>query len=297
MRRAPFLSALALTLYGQRLTLGVANASTTLELDDVVATLPGTAGIVARTLDGTPPVLAIRASERFAAASVIKIAIMLTVYRAYDAGTAAPNLTLRTRASDLVGGSEVLSGSAPGKAWTIDSLVRAMIRVSDNAAANTLITFLSMEAINTTMLAAGMSRSHLGRHFADIVPAWRISENVITPADIATLLYAIERGAREGVATVASAASCRAMVDVLLSNDDGSKIVAGLPNGTPCAHKTGEITGVRNDAAIVDPFGENPYVLVVLMSGLRDEGAGDAGIARVTRRVDTALRPRRGRLP
>ena len=81
------------------------------------------------------------------------------------------------------------------------------------------------------------------------------------------------------------------MIDVMLGNDDATKIVRGLPHGTPCAHKTGEIDGVRNDAAIIDPFGDNPYVLVVLTRELTNYNAGNAGIAAIAHRVDAALRP------
>jgi len=274
------------------LPIGVTAAPAGLDLDGTIDAIPGIAGIVARTLGNGPPLVAIRAEEKFASASVIKLAIMLTVYRAYDAGTAHPSSTLRTRASDLIGGSDVLAGTPPGKAWTLDTLVKAMIRVSDNSASNTLITAFSMEAINATMRAVGMSGSRLGRHFADVVPSWRISENVVTANDVATLLYAIERGAREGIATVATPQSCRAMIDVMLGNDDTTKIVRGLPAGTPCAHKTGEIDYVRNDAGIVDPYGDSPYVLVVLTRALRDVSAGEAGIAAIARRVDAVLRPR-----
>lgn len=257
---------------------------------DLVERIPGVAGVVVRTMDGGPPKVAIRANEQFPSASVIKVAIMATVYRAYDAGTARPSQRIRTRAADLVGGSDVLAGSPPGKAWTIDSLVKAMIHVSDNAASNTLITHFGMEAINATMRRAGMTRSRLGRHFADVVPSWRVSENVVTAADVAALLFAIERGAREGIPTIASTRSCRAMIKIMLHNDDGSKIVRGLPRGTPCAHKTGEIDGVRNDAAIVDPFGDTPYILVALTKNLNDQAAGDRGIARIARRIDRTLR-------
>ncbi|MDQ6944570.1 MAG: class A beta-lactamase-related serine hydrolase, partial [Candidatus Eremiobacteraeota bacterium] len=129
--------------------------------------------------------------------------------------------------------------------------------------------------------------------FADVVPSWRVSENIITPADTARLLFAIERGAREGLATIATPPSCRAMIDVLLGNDDATKIVRGLPPGTPCAHKTGEIDFVRNDAGIVDPFGDAPYVLVVLTRKLRNYAAGNAGIGAIAHRVDAALRQNR----
>ncbi len=289
MKRLRFLGGAAGTLAAAALPRGAAGAPV-LDVSDIVARVPGVTGVLARTMDDAPPLLAVRAGERFASASVIKLAILATVYRAYDAGTAAPANTVRTRASDLIGGSEVLAGSPPGKAWTLDALVKAMIHVSDNAASNTLITAFGMDTVNATMREAGMTGSHLGRHFADVVPSWHVSENVITPADTATLLYAIERGSREGLPTVASPQSCRAMIEVLFGNDDRTKIVRGLPPGTPCAHKTGEITGVRNDAGIVDPFGDTPYVLVVLTKELRDQSAGNAGIAAIAHRLDAALR-------
>jgi beta-lactamase class A len=264
--------------------------TTALDVSDLVARIPGITGVVARTMGDGPPVVAVRADEKFASASVIKLAIMATVYRAYDAGTAKPSDTVKTRASDLIGGSDVLAGSPAGKEWSLDTLVKAMIHVSDNSASNTLITAFGMSTVNATMQLAGMTRSRLGRHFADVVPSWRVSENVITPADTAGLLFAIERGAREGLATIATPQSCRAMIDVLLGNDDTTKIVRGLPPGTPCAHKTGEIDFVRNDAGIVDPFGDAPYVLVVLTRKLRSYAAGNAGIGAIAHRVDAVLR-------
>ncbi|MEA2786951.1 MAG: beta-lactamase class [Candidatus Eremiobacteraeota bacterium] len=270
--------------------LASAQAAGPLDVGDLVDEIPGITGVVVRTLGDGPPVVAVRADEKFAAASVIKLAILATVYRAYDAGTAKPTDMVKTRASDLIGGSDVLAGSPAGKAWSLETLVKAMIHVSDNAASNTLITAFGMGTVNATMQLAGMTGSRLGRHFADVVPSWRRSENIITPADTAELLYAIERGAREALTTIATPQSCRAMIDVLLGNDDKTKIVRGLPPGTPCAHKTGEIDFVRNDAGIVDPFGDAPYVLVVLTRKLRNYSAGNAGIGAIAHRVDAALR-------
>jgi beta-lactamase class A len=285
MRRTAFLGgALAATF-----APAFAKAQPMIAVADLSARIPGVTGMVARTMDGAPPIAQMHAHEQFPSASVIKLGIMATVYRAYDAGTAAPEQRIRTRASDLIGGSDVLAGSPPGKAWSIDALVKAMIHVSDNSASNTLITAFGMDAINATMRRAGMRNSRLARHFADVVPAWEASKNVVTPADVANLLYEIERGSREGMSTIASARSCRAMIEVMLGNDDGSKIVRGLPAGTPCAHKTGEIDGVRNDAAIVDPFGDVPYILVVLTKKLDDTSAGNAGIAAIAHRINADL--------
>jgi beta-lactamase class A len=103
------------------------------------------------------------------------------------------------------------------------------------------------------------------------------------------LLYSIERGAREGIPTVAQPRSCRRMVDILLQQEDREKIAAGLPPGVPLANKTGEITGVRSDVGIVDPYGPSPYVLAVLTKDLTDYDLGVEAIRRIARAVNEAL--------
>ena len=261
-----------------------------IDVNEIVARIPGITGVYARALGAKRPLIAIRDGEPFAAASVIKLGIMLTTYRAFDAGTAKPNETVKLRAADLIGGSDVLATARPGESFTLNTLLRAMIQVSDNSAANTLITTFGFDAINGTMRGAGLTGTHLGRHFADVVPAWRVSQNVTTPRDMATLLLDVERGAHEGLDTVARSASCRAMIDILLGQEDKSKIASGLPAGTPCANKTGEIDGVRNDAAIVNPYGDAPFVLAVMTRELRDSGAGNRGIAAIARAVDAAVK-------
>lgn len=54
---------------------------------------------------------------------------------------------------------------------------------------------------------------------------------------------------------------------MLLAQEFNDGIPAGLPPGTPVAHKTGEITAIAHDAAIVYPPGRGPYILVVLTRG------------------------------
>jgi beta-lactamase class A len=285
MKRTTFLAG-ALTA-----TVGARPAwARSLPLHDLVARIPGVAGVYARTLDDEPPLVSIRAGESFAAASVIKLAIMVTAYRAFDARTASLGDLVTVHASDRIGGSPAFAEAIPGRRYGMRDLLRAMIQQSDNTASNTLISAFGFGAINATIRDCGLTGTRLGRHFADYVPAWHISANVTTPRDIGTLLYGIEHGSREGLATVASAASCRAMIDLLLGQEDKSKIPSGLPSGTPCANKTGEIDGVRNDAAIVDPYGDTPFILVVLTRQLDDTSAADRGIGAIARRLNAEIR-------
>ncbi len=285
MRRAVFIAGAAAAAVWPRAAFAQPVA-----LEDLVGRIPGITGVYARTLDEGPPLAALRADESFASASVIKLTIMLTAYRAFDAGTASPDDPVPLNAADMIGGSPTFAYAQPGRRYRMRELIRAMIQQSDNTASNALITAFGFTAINAAIRGAGLTRTRLGRHFADVVPAWHVSANVTTPRDMGTLLYAIEHASRESLATVAQPASCRAMIDLLLGQEDKSKIPSGLPPGTPCANKTGEIDGVRNDAAIVDPYGDVPYVLVVLTRSLNDIYAGDRGIAAIAHRLDTLVR-------
>ncbi|MCY0683066.1 serine hydrolase, partial [Klebsiella pneumoniae] len=71
--------------------------------------------------------------------------------------------------------------------------------------------------------------------------------NTTTARAMATTLAALEQG------RAASPASTRAIRDILLRQEFNGEIPAGLPTGTPVAHKTGWITATTHDAAIVYP--------------------------------------------
>src|SRR5437899_2854330 len=64
------------------------------------------------------------------------------------------------------------------------------------------------------------------------------------------------------------------------------RIPAGLPSGVAVAHKTGEITKIQHDAAIV--FAPRPFALVVLVRGLDDVKKGSALAADIARVVYAA---------
>jgi beta-lactamase class A len=169
-------------------------------------------------------------------------------------------------------------------------LVNAMIKYSDNIASNALISHFGFTAINATIRNAGMTGTLLARHFAGEVPPGRRNLNVTTPHDIGVLLYEIERGAHEGIPTVASPASCRAMVQIMLRQAYREMIPAGVKRHVPIANKTGELDNVRSDAAIVDPLSEAPYVLVILTRNLEYPGLADGEIAEFAQRIDTTMR-------
>jgi beta-lactamase class A len=264
-------------------------APQTIAVTDLVERFPGVIGIYCRTLAPGPPLVAVRATAAFPAASIIKLTIMLTVFRAYERHAAAPADEITLLPGDIMAGNPILGDVHSGERWPIGTLLDAMIQYSDNTASNALISHFGFAEINATIRSAGMTGTVLARHFADDVPPGRRNLNVTTPRDVGTLLYEIERGAHEGLTTVASAASCRAMVHLMLGQAYREMIPAGVRRHVPIANKTGELDNVRSDAAIVDPQGDSPYILVILSRDLDYPGLAYGEIAAVATRIDTAI--------
>ena len=250
----------------------------------------GEVGVFARKMGpGTP--IAYNADVIFPAASTIKVLILVSLYQAAEKSPGLLDSSVRLQSSDFVGGSDVLQNANPGDRIRVSALARAMIDQSDNTASNALISLLGFDRINATAQRAGLKHTQLKRHFLDYTAIVRHSNNLTTAHDMGTLLYLIERGSREAVYTVASPKSCNAMIQIMLKQEDHDKIARGLPKGIPLANKTGEIDGVRNDVAIVDPFGDNPYILAVYTKDLNDFSVGVIAIREIAHSVHATLYP------
>jgi len=92
-----------------------------------------------------------------------------------------------------------------------------------------------------------------------------------------TLLTAIARG------TAGSKAACADMQAMLKRQKFNKGIPAGLPAAVAVGHKTGTITAIHHDAAIV--YAAEPYVLVVMTRGMPDEAKSDLLIAEISRLI------------
>ncbi len=248
----------------------------------------GTVAVYARRM-GHPPEIEYNADERFPTASVIKVVILVSLFQLLERTPAAIHDRIALKLSDFIGGSEILDAYNPGDRISVGRLARAMIEQSDNTASNVLISYLGLDRIAETIHRAGLSKTQLHRHFLDYTAIVHHVENLSTARDMGSLLYAIERGAHEGVYTVASPASCRAMIEIMLRQEDRDKLARGLPPGVPLANKTGEIDGVRNDIGIVDPFGDAPYVIAVLTKDLNDFSLGNIAIRKISKAVHSAF--------
>jgi beta-lactamase class A len=220
--------------------------------------------------------LFLNADTSFHAASTMKVPVMIELYRRANTGSFRMNqgLLLVNQFASIVDGSLYALDSSSdsdstlyhriGERVRVDTLLRLMITRSSNFATNTLITLVGADAVTRTMRSLGAQRIQVLRGVEDGKAFEQGLNNTTTARDLAIILRAIEEG------RAASPAATREMLGILLAQEFNEKIPAGLPAGTRVAHKTGEITAVSHDAAIVYPPGRRPYVLVVLTRGVSD---------------------------
>ena len=220
--------------------------------------------------------LFLNADTSFHAASTMKIPVMIELFRRANSGSFRMNqgLLLVNRFASIADGSpyslDVGSDSDStlyhriGERVRVDTLLRLMITRSSNFATNTLITLVGGDAVTRTMRSLGAQRIQVLRGVEDGKAFDKGLNNTTTARDLAIILRAIQEG------RAAPPAATREMLEILLAQEFNDKIPAGLPAGTRVAHKTGEITAVSHDAAIVYPPGRKPYVLVVLTRGISD---------------------------
>jgi len=151
---------------------------------------------------------------------------------------------------------------AEGQSRSLSDLCELMITVSSNFATNLLIEKLGVENIRAAIHSLGADSVVVLRGVEDGKAFEKGLNNTTTARGLAVLMEAIAGG------SAVDSASSQDMIAILKRQHFNEGIPAGVPAGVAVAHKTGEITKIHHDAAIV--FAKRPYVLVVLVRGLAD---------------------------
>ncbi|ODU58639.1 MAG: hypothetical protein ABT01_00105 [Clostridium sp. SCN 57-10] len=179
------------------------------------------------------------------AASIIKIPVMVELFRRFEDGSACKDTLLPLRDCDRVPPCGVLTFMHEGMPVSLMDLCWLMITISDNMATNMLINYLTVPAIQETMRALGLQNSMLERKLFETDPALRNKRNRISAADMALLLEQMHRG------ELISERASREMLDVLSGQQLNNKIPFLLPLDMHIAHKTGEVDDVTHDVGII----------------------------------------------
>jgi beta-lactamase class A len=229
------------------------------------------------------------------AASTMKVPVMMELFRQAGRGQLdldAP-LTVKNNFSSIVDGSPYrlsrdddsdaeLYGRVGG-AVSARELIRRMITRSSNLATNILIERAGAANVMKLMRELGARDIQVRRGVED-TKAFRAGlNNTATAYDLMLLFRAIAERKFLGPR------ACDEMLEILAAQEFNEGVPAGVPAGTRVAHKTGSITKIYHDAAIVYPPARKPYVIVVLTRGLADEKLSHRLVADISRRVYQAL--------
>lgn len=243
------------------------------QLREIIAASGAEVAVAFRTLDGRTELL-VDADKSFHAASTMKVPVMIELFRQARAGTLSLSdpLPIRNDFRSIVDGSSYKLSEGDdsdkevyavmGKTMTLGQLCDAMITVSSNFAANLLIEKLGVANIRRTVTALGAGGMQVLRGVEDQKAFDKGLNNGTTARGLMVLLDRIGHG------QAVDPESDAAMIEILKRQAFNDAIPAGLPPGTPVAHKTGNITRIHHDAAIV--YAPRPYVLVLLVRGIGD---------------------------
>ena len=241
--------------------------------------------------------LTVGSNVRFHAASTMKLAVMIQVFRDRDSAllTLDDSIPVTNTFRSIVDSSpyELDPGDDSdsslykhaGRRASIRELIELMETVSSNLATNLLIAKVDAKRANATAHALGADSILVLRGVEDNKAYQAGLNNTTTARDLGVLLAAVANG------TAASPASCKEMLAILGRQHFTEGIPAGLPQGTPVYHKTGWIGQVvYHDAAIVEPPSGGPYVLVVLTGGVQKDEDAHAVVRDISRLVFDARR-------
>lgn len=226
---------------------------------------------------------------RFHAASTMKVPVLIELARRVDAKELrwTDSLAVKNEFASIVDGSPFTLDpkedgdstvyAAIGTWWPIRRLATRMIVRSSNLATNLLIERLDARRVTATIRRLGADSMVVLRGVEDGKAFEKGLNNTTTARGLLTLFERLATG------TAVSGSADAGMIEVLKRQQTNDSIPAGLPTGTPVAHKTGNITRIRHDAGIV--YGPRPYILVVLVRGIEDQQQAAALIARLSKAV------------
>jgi beta-lactamase class A len=214
----------------------------------------------------------INSDQVYEAASLYKLFLMAAVFEKISKG----EMTLETEISAKIGHLDDILGareygyedyeSEDSIGHTVKESLERVAMFSDNYAAIMLAEKVGWPAVQD-------AADHIGALNT------KIKTPISTSAeDVGLLLEKVYNG------QIVSFESSEEIINMLTKAQINNRIPAKLPKELKIAHKTGELSQVRNDAGIVFLEG-NPYVIVMMTKNLKYEDEGIENLAEVSKIV------------
>ncbi|MGI8859056.1 MAG: serine hydrolase [Rubrobacteraceae bacterium] len=237
----------------------------------------GIAGIYVRDLNKDYG-YGVRPDEKFFSASIIKIPVMVAVYRKVDEGELKFSQEVEIEEEDWAAGAGWLQWEDAGTKQTVGDLLLLMMTQSDNVATNALVrTVGGADHVNEVARSLGAKNTLLYQKLSSERAAVPALDNHTTPRDMAIMLEKIARK------EAASPQSCEYMVELMYTNELDWWLDAGLPANVYAANKAGWLYKVYSDVGIVNANGRRYVVSIMSKYGPEDVNEGELLIEDLSR--------------
>jgi beta-lactamase class A len=193
--------------------------------------------------------------KEFSTASMIKLPVLVQLFRRAELGSIRLNGSMVLNASDVSGGSGFLQYRPVGSVLSIMNLAQLMIQESDNTATNMLLSSIGgINDLNRVLRSWGFSKTHMSDLLPDLY-----GTNVSTPKDLGTILYNIDNPSFLSLESRAN------IVQIMSHVKNRFLIQAGLPDSAQFIHKSGDIGEMLGDAGIVMLPDGRKYIIVIMV--------------------------------
>jgi beta-lactamase class A len=214
-----------------------------------------------------------------AAASTIKVPILIAFLQQVDAGTLALNQSLMLQEEYIAGGSGNMRSEAVGNEYTALDVATRMIVISDNTATNMMIAALGgIEALNQTFAAWGLESTLLRNPLPDLE-----GTNVTSAKDLALIMALVDQG---GLLTPRSRDR---LFSIMQRTQNDSLIPSGIADRSLKANKTGDIGSMLGDVALIDVPNGKRYVLALMVQRPNNDGRASELIRRMTETIHAEM--------
>ncbi len=177
----------------------------------------------------------------YAAASTIKLPILMAFFEAVDAGRINLDEKLTVTNASITGGSGTLQYYRGAKITALSTATR-MITISDNTATNMIISRLGgLGAVNARFRSWGLNNTYMKNYLGDFK-----GTNKTSAVDL------VKASALVAKRKVMSESSRAKALDILNATENTKLLKAGLGSGANIAHKTGTLGVILGDAGIIE---------------------------------------------
>ena len=215
----------------------------------------------------------INANKIYATASIIKIPVLVDLFKSIEAGQVSLDDTMNLTEYFRTEGSGSLQFKARDSVYSIDKLAEVMITESDNSATNMLMAKIgSMTDVNQAIRDWGLKNTEVQTW----LPDYR-GTNKTTAREMADILYNIDSNDK-----FLSQNSRAKILDYMAHVHNNRLIQAGLGPGAVFYHKTGDIGTMLGDAGIVIAPNGKKYIVVILANRPHNSVAGKEYIVKAS---------------